>query len=613
MGNKRIILFFITGIFLCLVILIAGRNSRRVLALPDKNASLLVKDIFDDVTRVVIERAGRRIELYRDGSRWRMLAPIEASVDKAVMTRLLNGFDSVVVKDRLGVDEIKERGLSVADYGLYPAKARVVFKTAEKEVSFLFGSSSASGKDVYVRKNNSDQVLVIPHSVYDVVPKDANALRSHRLVDCDPVLVNSIDIRRPGYPFIRLVMQNGAWTMEEPVSSKASPEKVEEFLNSLFDMSVFKFVWPSLDNVMDVADYESALKMRKGLYGLDDDVGTSIHIHTVDGSFDSSVVVGRKMEKIGGSVYALLDNGMAIGVVSNSLDSVVNVEPEYFRSMRVFEELAYPIERLQFMVGKDLFVLSRTNDLWKIDAPASEPADQEMVQKSVDELLSLKADRIENRVEQDESGGQGTDLSYVEFTAGPVTAMVSVKKTDYEGLSYELSFADQSEVFYVAGSNMPPVLVDRNVLLNFRDKTLLSLPEGSITRITIKKFGEPAFGIKFIKEDQSWHPAIENLNGKQLNFDALKRVLAFLNGLRADKVVKVGLSVDDPAYYGFVQPWLEINLDVNVKDAVRRTLLIGRSAGSGMRYIMVRGGQSVFLVNEKRLSVFAEDLIIDSE
>ena len=613
MGNKRIILFFITGIFLCLVILIAGRNSRRVLVLPDKNASLLVKDIFDDVNKVVIERAGRRIELCRDGSRWRMLAPVEAGVDQAVMTRLLNGFDSVMVKDRLGVDEIKGRGLSIADYGLYPARARVVFQTAEKEISFLFGSSSASGTDVYVRKNKLDQVLVIPHAVYEVIPDDANALRSRRLVDCDPVLVNSIDIRRPGHPFIRLVMQNGVWAMEEPVSSKASPEKVEEFLKSLFDVRVFKFVWPSLDNVMDIADYESALKMRKGLYGLDDDVGTSIHIHTIDGSFDSNVVVGRKMEKVGDSVYALLDNGMAIGAISNSFDKVVNVKPEYFRSMRIFEELAYPIERLQFMVGKDLFVLSRTNDLWKIDSPASEPADQEMVQKAVDELLSLKADRIEARTEQDESGGQGVDLSYVEFTAGPLTAMVSVKKTDYEGLSYELSFADQSEVCYVAGSNMPPVLADRDVLLDFRDKTLLSLPDGSITRITIKKFGEPSYGIEYIEDDQSWHPATGNLNGKQLDLDAFNKVLAFLNGFRANKVVKVGLSVDDPAYYGFIQPWLEINLDVNVEDAVRRTLLIGRSAGAGMRYVMVRGGQSIFLVDEKRLSVFAEALIVDKE
>ncbi len=611
MGNKRIILFFITGIFLCLFILIVGRNSSQVLVRPDKDASLLVKGSPDDITKVVIERAGQRIEICRDGSRWRMLAPIDAGVDQGVMTRLLNGFDSVVVKDRLGAEEIKGRGLSIADYGLYPARARVTLQKSEKESSFLFGISTASGTDVYVRKNQQNQILVVSHAVYDVIPDDANMLRSRRLVDCDPVVVNSIDIRRPGHPFIRLVMQNGIWIMEEPVSSKASLEKVEGFLNRLFDVRVFKFVWPSLENVMDVADYERALKMRKGLYGLDDDVGTSIHIHTMDGSCDSNVLVGHKKEKAGESVYALLDNGRAIGMISNSFESVVSVESGYFRSMRMFEELTHPIERIQFMVDKELFALSRTNDLWKIDAPASEPADQAMVQRSVDNLLSLRADRIENRIEQDDSGAQGEDLNYVKFSAGAITAMISVKKTDYEGLSYELSFADQPEVYYVAGSNMPPVLVNREVLLDFRDKTLLSLPDGTINRITIKKFGTPAFGIDYRAEDQSWHPSTGNLNRGRFNLEAFNKFLTFLNGLQANKVVKVGLAADDPGLYGFVQPWLEINLDVNVEDAVRRTLLIGRSAGGGMRYVMVRGGQSVFLVEEKRLSVFAEALIVD--
>lgn len=613
MGNKRIIIFFTAGILLCLIILVTGRKNRRVFNFPDENAALLVKDIFDDVRTVVIERSGRRIEIQRDGFRWRMLAPIEAGVDQGAITRLLNGFDRVFVKDRLRLDEIKERGLSVADYGLYPARVRVALRTVEEEISFLFGGSTANGSDVYARKNKMDQVLVIPRSVYDAIPENVNMLRSHRLVDCDPALVDSIDIRRPGYPFIRLAMQNGVWNIAEPVSSKAAPHKVEEFLKSLFDARVYKFVWPSLDNVMDVADYERALKMRRGLYGLDDDTGIKIDIHTIDGSFDANVVIGHKKDKLDKSVYALLDNGKAIGVISNKFDVVVNVEPDYFRSMRVFDKLAHPLTRLQFAFDEDLFVLSCTNDLWEIDAPASAPADQEMVQKSIDELLSLRADRIENRAERDESGARGVDLRYVEFTAGPVTAMVSVKKNDYEGLSYELSFADQPEVYYVAGSNMPPVLTDWEVLLDFRDKTLLSLPDGSIGRVTIKKLGEVAFGIEYIEEDQSWHLATGNLNSGRLNLEAFKRVLAFLKGMRANKVVKVGLSADDPVYYGFAQPWLEVNLDVNVVDAVRKTLLIGRSASEGMRYVMVRGDQSVFMMDEKRLSVFAETFVIDGE
>lgn len=613
MGNKRIIVFFITGIFLCLVILFVGRKNRRFLVVPDQNASLLVKDIFDEVTAIVIEREGRRVEIRRDGSRWRMLAPVEAGVDRGVVSRLINGFDSVVVKDRLSLDEIRERGISVADYGLYPARARVAFEKPDKEVSFLFGSFSATGEDVYVRKNNQEQVLVVPRSVYDVIPQDANVLRSRRLVDCDPALVSSFDIRRPGYPFIRLAKRSsGAWFVEEPVTMAASTKQVEKFLQELCDVRVFKFVWPSLENVMDVADYESALKMRKGLYGLDDDTGTKVHLNTLDGSYDSSVVIGHKAGKIGESVFALLDEGTAIGAISNRFLDVVNIAPEYFRSMRIFKNPTGPLRRIQFVQGDYLFILSRTNDLWQIDSPASEPADQEAVQSAVSGILSLEADRIANRNQQDESDDTSVELSQVEFLAGGTNTVVSVKKADSDGTVYEFSFDGQPEVYYVAGSNMPPALVKRDALLDFRDKVLLSLPEKSIRRVTIKKFGETAFAVEYIEADESWHPVTGGIKGR-LNIDAFNRVLSFLNGLLADRVVKVGLSVDDPVYYGFAEPWLEINLDVNLKDAVRKTLLVGRSAGKNMRYVMVRGDESIFVMDERRLNLFAEALIIEGE
>ncbi|MFO7937184.1 MAG: DUF4340 domain-containing protein [Kiritimatiellia bacterium] len=612
MGNKRIIVFFLTGILFCLIILVAGRNRRRFLVFPDQQFSFLGKDIFDDVHTVVIERSGRRIEVRRDGSRWRMLAPIDSGVDQAVMARLINGFDGTDIKDRFDIDEIKKRDLSIADYGFYPARARVVFHTDKKKISFLFGSFSTGGKDIYVRKNNGDRLFVVSSDVFNVIPENANMLRSHRLVNCDPALINSVDIRRPEHPFLRLVFEKGVWTIEEPVKSKASFEKVGEFLDSLFDVRISKFVWPTLDNVMDVADYEKALEIRKALYGLEEDVGTSIRVHTIDGSFDSEIVIGHNTEKIGESVYVLMDDGRAIGVVSNNITDVVNVNSDFFRSKKIFYELTDPLNSLQLMIGRDIFVLNRTNDLWRIASPASEPADQQRVQRSVDQLLALKADRIETRVQQDESGAQGVEVNYIEFSSHSAVEMVAVKKTDYEGRMYEFSFADEPEVYYVAGSNMPAVLVDRDALLKLRDRTLLSLSTDSIRSITIRKSGEPALSIDYMEEDQNWHLSAKGVNAGRLNPEVLNDVLDSLQNFRADEVVKIGLSSDDLIYYGFSRPWLEINVDVNMDDAVRKTILVGRSAGGGIRYVMVRGSQTVFAISEKRLVTFADTLTLES-
>ncbi|MFA7174348.1 MAG: DUF4340 domain-containing protein [Kiritimatiellia bacterium] len=610
MGNKRIITFFFTGIALCLVILLVGRNGRRVLVVPDKRASLLFREGLDDLTAIVIERGGQRIEIRYDGARWSMLAPVEASVDQGVVSRLLHGFEGVVVEDRLSFDELRKRGLSVADYGLHPARARIAFQKPGRELSILFGGFSATDHEVYVRKNNLEQVLAIPRQVFEVIPEDANALRSRQLIDCDRALVSSIDIRRPGHPFIRLVKESGAWLIEQPISARASAERVNDFLDNFFEVRVFKFAWPTLDNVMDVADFESALKMRKGLYGLDDETGTTIQVYTLDGGSDSKVVIGRRSEKAGEPVYALMDDSTAIGVVSNSFADIVSVTSFDFRSMRVFEDITKPLSRLQLMQGEELFVLSQTNGLWRIDAPASEPADQEAVRRAIQQMLALKAERVVTGAAKPEFSENDGDWSYVEFSAGDQSAKVSVKKPDLAGSSYMLAFADSTELFFVAASNMPPVMVEREVVMDLRDKTLLSLSSKSINRVTIKKYGTIALSVAYAEADGTWHPSDGELKGK-LNSEAFAKVLELLTAFRADKVVKIGMSVADSEYYGFKEPWLEVNLDVDIESAVRKTLLVGRAAGFNLRYVMLRGDQSVFTVDEQRLDIFTEGLFME--
>jgi hypothetical protein len=157
---------------------------------------------------------------------------------------------------------------------------------------------------------------------------------------------------------------------------------------------------------------------------------------------------------------------------------------------------------------------------------------------------------------------------------------------------------------------MPPVMVEREVVMDLRDKTLLSLSSKSINRVTIKKYGTIALSVAYAEADGTWHPSDGELKGK-LNSEAFAKVLELLTAFRADKVVKIGMSVADSEYYGFKEPWLEVNLDVDIESAVRKTLLVGRAAGFNLRYVMLRGDQSVFTVDEQRLDIFTEGLFME--
>ncbi len=609
MENRRVIIFFITGIILCLIILLAGRENRRFLVAPDKTSTYLVTEVLDDVRSVVIEHSGTRIEVQREGSRWRMTAPIEATVDNSMMKRLIKEFGSATISDALDFDEIDGRGLSINDYGLHPARSRVIFSLARHELSFLFGKKTASGTNVYLRKDNLNKVLVVSRTLYDAIPTGVDELRSRRLIECDRNLVSTVTVRRPGHPFIKLILKEGSWVMEEPVCARASQEKVHDFIEKLSAARVTEFIWPSLSNVMDVAEYELALKTRKALYGLDDDTGTTITIQTLDGSGDVALVIGRGVGNNGDAIHVLLDNGRAIGKITGSIAHLIDVTAVSFRSMRIFDALPAPVKRLDIVVDTEAFVLSHTNQLWQIDSPVSEPADQQFVQRTIDTLLSMKAEQIRSHAHEDEASARKADAGYVALSVGDQTIVASIKKTDYRGELYEFEFADKPEVYYVAESNMPPALIDSAALLDFRDKTILAIPEQAVQRVTLRRFNETFFTAEFIEDSGSWHLGAGDFQGR-VNQQAFSRLLALLTDLKADRVVKVGFETPDLEYYGFATPWLEVTLDLNLDDAIRRSLLVGRSDGNNLRYVMARGDQSIFLVEEQKLALFTSSLTV---
>jgi len=82
-----------------------------------------------------------------------------------------------------------------------------------------------------------------------------------------------------------------------------------------------------------------------------------------------------------------------------------------------------------------------------------------------------------------------------------------------------------------------------------------------------------------------------------------------LGALKANRIEKLGLSLDDIDAYGLRSAWLEVSVDVDAADAVRKTLLVGKEAGFGKRYAMVRGLDVLFVLDEEALRVLSARLV----
>lgn len=612
MGNRRAILFLLSCIGACALLLWGVQRRSRFFPTEAKTAAVLFETPLEGVERLSVERADTRIELRRQAGRWALCAPFSASVDQGVVAKLLDAFEHASVVDSLSFAEIRRRELSLKEFGLAPASACVRFSGAQLRDEIWFGALSPLKTEVYARMNNLEQVLVLPAELSAALPRTADDLRSRKLLHRDRSLVRTLEIRSQGRPFVKLSRETGTWWLVQPAVAPASDERVESLLDALYGARVGRFVWPTVSNVMDVAEADSALKARMDLYGLGVDAAVQIHVQDSISSATSKIVFGRPVDESGALHYVMAQEGEMIGVVSGSVAKCFCVAPSDLRDTQLFFTKPDNLHKLQIQYGDLLFVLSQTNDVWRLQTPVSDEADQAVVKGALDQLMRLRAEKIIDDVSQ-ETKTTGVErsppVSYVELAAGQSVLSFSIAAGDFEGNTYRIAFTNSPAVFVVASSNVPPALVSMVGLLGLRDKSVFSVPVASVRRISVRRAGEGESALQLLRESGSTTWRLGESAKGVLDAAALDAWLARACALKADRVEKLGLSLEDIDAYGFRSPWLEVSLDVDTADAVRKTLLIGKDAGFGKRYAMVRGLDVLFVLDGAALRDLAVQLV----
>ena len=610
MANRRIILLLVFGIALCALLLWGLQRRERLFPGKNKTPAVLLEQSLAGVDRVTVERGDARIGLLLQDGRWVMVAPFQAQVDQGAVSRLLDVFESARVKDSLVFQELRNRELSLKEFGLSPANTHVVLEGPRQRDEYLFGAFTPLGSEVYVRMNLAEQILVVAASLYDAVPRTADDLRSRKLVHCDRALVRTLEVRTPGRPFLQLSKDTGTWRLVQPAPAPASDVKIEALIDTLYEARVSRFIWPTVSNVMDIAETEAAVKTRMGVYGLEPDTGVQVQLQEKGAASPAKIVFGHPLGESAGLTYALLPGGDAIGAVSNAVVDAFLLTVADLRDTRLFFESPPSVRRFQVYFGDVLFVLTQTNGLWRLETPVADVADQVVVRDTVERLLRLNAESIDSDAASEArrvNNEQNLPISHVELFTDQASWRFSISPDDIEGKFLRVTFTNAPAVFRVASSNVPPALVSMIGLLGLRDKTLLALPAVSLRRIALKREGQPAETVERGKDDSVWRLG-GGMTGK-IVAARLEALVTRLGGLRADRVESLGVMSDKIDAYGFRIPWLEVSVDVEADDAMRKTILVGKEAGFGKRYAMVRGLDVLFVLGQEELQVLSERLV----
>ena len=593
MSNLRIILFLLLGIALCSAIL----WNKRILPPEDKTQESLTDTTFDTVEHMVIERGDTRIGLRRNAGQWALTAPFSAHVEQGDIARLLDAFESARVKDTLAFQEIRKRELSLREFGLAPANMQVTLESPQRRDVFLFGAVTRPGKEVYLRVNDDDQILVVPATLCDAIPKTADDIRSRKLLHGRRNAARTLEIRSPGQPFITLSKETGTWRLVQPNAAPASDERVDALLDMLYETRVSHFVWPTVSNVMDVVEAESAVKTRMPLYGLGADTGLQISVQEAEAAQPMRLTFGNPLDGAADLSHVLLPGKEAVGAISNTVANAFRLSAADLRDPRPFSGSAAGVRRLQIHMGDARFVLTQTNTLWRFEVPAADEANQAAVRDTIERILRLKAESLHDTdaSSQDEERVRHTPISHVELVAEQGSWRFMIDHADADGRFFNLFFTNSPTIFQVAASNMPPALVSMHGLLGLRDKTVLALPRTSLRRITVKRGEGPPITVERNNGDTIWRLG-GNSTGR-ISVEPLNALIDCLKNLRSDRIDSVDLTQDQLASYGFRDPWLEMSVDVEAQDAVRKVLLIGKEAGFGKRYATVRGLDVLFVLD----------------
>ena len=179
------------------------------------------------------------VDLKKVDGAWRILAPIQAGVEIRAIDGLL---DQLKFAKREEV--VVEKDADLKEFALDRPSGIVSFKGASATAKggvLSFGSANPTGAQAYAMVSGRPEVFLTSSTVKSGLLKDADALRDKALWDFEVADVQRVDSTLgAGYTLER--GKDGAWQVTRPVRKAAKGEEVKNFLQSLKDLRIEKFV-----------------------------------------------------------------------------------------------------------------------------------------------------------------------------------------------------------------------------------------------------------------------------------------------------------------------------------------------------------------------------------
>ena len=379
----------------------------------------------------------------------------------------------------------------------------------------------------------------------------------------------------------------GEWDITAPIQAKADDTAVNNMLTTIVDEEVTRSLTP--EEPVDLA-----------LYGLAQPP-VVLRIALQDGTTLPKVSVGKDTP-IGFSAYVQKEDDPQLHLTRQAFRLGLTKEVKELRDKTVLPFERDSVTRIAINTSETSIVLGKTDDGWAFENRASYAVDATVVQTY---LSTLEGMRAEDFVEQ-------PLLDLPAFGLDPAQLTVSLhlgedrkrtlsvgdeKSVDAETTQRYLK-RDDGETLYLVRTDLLKDL--SKSVTDFRDKAVVSIPEGEITQVVVTREGREGFTLSR-GEENAW--AIDSKSEGTLKTATLSQFVADLRELRGFEIAAD--NPEDLSLYGLDDPTI-ILVAADEAGENLATVLLGQTVQeeTEKHFAMQEGGETVFTLRDYVFSRF---------
>lgn len=523
--------------------------------------------------------------------KWRLTAPVAARADAAVVDRLLSGLAEAKRGEVITAQDRTQRGTTLSDYGLEPARCSIALELGGRKQTVLFGRTAPVGDSIYIKDSARNDVVATEAGVTNNFPAEVTTLRDHALFNGSAFDVKRLDLRGGGRLIQLAKNERGDWALQQPLMARADRAAVQDVLDALFDWKVTQFVG---DGVADFA-----------AYGLDENA-TKVTVNAGDKVNEQVLLVGKQAGTNAALVYAATPPEKSVLGVSTDALAKVNVKINDLRDRRLLTLATYDIAGLLLQQGeKKLELKKAANGEWNIIQPRATKADSQRVEDFLTQITNVK---IEDFLDQAAANpatlglaepAWRVRLSKAALPAGAGAAqknaapgeneqVVLISSQQRAGGRGVVRLEHEATPYEIPGAVLTNLTVEPLV---FRNREVLNIHASDVLKMT-RVTTDSTQVVERASATNAFVVVVPNKEAADQG--QMNGLLNTFSVIQAQRLVAA--DAKDLSPFGLTQPGFSLTLGMKGDASLSKTILIGAAVDGG-RYAMVRGQDIIFVLD----------------